>query len=628
MTAQLSSESRAERKFENYAFIDAIESYEKLMDKGMYSEQILRRLGDAYYVTGNYRKAAERYSNLMSLDSIAIDAGYLYRYAVAMKSLGQYETSDFLMKRFAEVSSNDQRAIAFAKNQEYLNNISELSNRYKLEKLDINSAQSDFAPSFYKDTLIFTSARDTGFIIKKTHAWTKQPFLNLYKVQKNSDSLMVIDEFSEDINSFAHESSTVFTKSGGTVYFTRNNAEKRQFKRDNKGVSRLKLMRADLIDGIWQNELLLPFNAEGYSTANPALSRDGKILYFVSDMPGTLGQSDIFKVSINTDGTFGEPENLGPKVNTEGRETFPFIDDNGLLYFSTDGRPGLGGLDVYVAKIMGETAEVLNLGEPINSRYDDFSFIINSKTNSGYFASNRPGGKGDDDIYGFSGTAPIAFGCSATASGFVINQVDGSLVSKTTIEVIDGKGNLINSTSTNNTGEFSVTIDCAESKDFLIIGKKEGYGEGNVEISFLGSNDLNEIEVGLQPIEKAVEVGTDLVEYLELAPIYFDTNNSEIRPDAEVELDKVIEYMTKFPEIKVSIRSHTDSQGRDAYNLSLSERRAKSSMDYLISNGIDAERLTAQGFGETQLKNKCANGIQCSKEEHEENRRSEFIVIQ
>ncbi|NKI30703.1 OmpA family protein [Croceivirga thetidis] len=628
LVGQLSKEDKAKKEFDNYEFIDAIESHEKLVEKGMYNADILKRLGDANYVTGNYKKAAEWYSNLMSLDSLAIDAGYLYRYAQSMKSLGQYETSDFLMKRFAEVSTEDQRALEFAKNQEYLNEISEKSGRFELIKVNFNSKLSDFAPSFYQDTLVFTSARDTGLVIKKNHAWTKQPFLNLYKVDENESGDGVVMEFSAEVNSFAHESSTVFTKSGNTVYFTRNNAEKNQFKRDKKGVSRLKLMRADYIDGVWQNEFVLPFNEDGFSTANPALSPDEKTLYFVSDMPGTIGQSDIFKVAINSDGSFGDPENLGPKVNTEGRETFPFIDANGLLYFSSDGRPGLGGLDVFVANIKGANAEVQNLGKPVNSPSDDFSFIINPKTNSGYFASNRSGGKGDDDIYAFVATVPITFGCTATASGFVINEVDGSLVAKANIEVINRQGQVVGSTITNNTGEFSISLDCAETQDFLIIGKKEGFGEGNVEISFIGSFDVNEIEIGLKPDEKPAEVGTDLAEVLELQPIYFDKNKSDIRPEAEIELDKVIEYMSKFPEVKVSIRAHTDSQGRDSYNLSLSDRRAKSSMDYLVANGIAEERLTAEGFGETQLVNECANGVECSKEKHEENRRSEFIIVQ
>ena len=626
---QLSKEDKAKREFDNYEFVDAIASFEKLVSKGMYTEKILQKLGDANYVTGNYRKAAEWYSNLMSLDSLAIDAGYLYRYAQSMKSLGQYETSDYLMKRFAEVSAEDQRALEFAKNQSYLTEINESSGRYALRPLNINSEWSDFAPSFYKDTIIFTSARDTGLVIKKTHAWTKQPFLNLYAAETFEDGkLGVVKEFSEEINSFAHESSTTFAQSGNTVYFTRNNAENRQFKRDKKGVSRLKLVRADFIDSEWQNEYVLPFNVEGYSSANPALSPDGSILYFVSDMPGSLGQSDIFKVNINGDGSFSEPENLGPKVNTEGRETFPFVDSNGLLYFSSDGRPGLGGLDVFVANIGSATSEVRNLGEPINSKYDDFSFIIDIDRKSGYFSSNRPGGKGDDDIYAFDEIEAIAFGCTSTASGFVINENDGSLVSKTTIEVINRQGEIVATTVTNNTGEFSLSLDCSETKDFLIIGKKEGFGQGNSEINFNNSFEINEIEIGLKPEEKAAEVGTDLVQFLELENIYFDTNKSDIRPDAEVALDKIIEYMSKFPEIKVSIRSHTDSQGRDSYNLNLSERRAFSSMQYLITNGIGGERLTAEGFGETQLLNECANGVECEPDKHAKNRRSEFIVVQ
>jgi len=326
------------------------------------------------------------------------------------------------MSKFSEKISADRRASVYKNEKDYLEKIAKKPGRYKLRAFNYNSKYSDFAPSYYKEGLLFSSDRDTGNLARYRHTWNSKDFLDLYKVNVDSVSENKVVKYGEKtINTRLHESTSVSTKDGKTIYFTRNNIVEGKYVKDNKGVIRLKIFRAI----IENNEVVsiedLPFNSNEYSVANPALSPDEKTLYFASDMPGTLGESDIFKIAINNDDTFGTPENLGNNINTEARETFPFVASNEVLYFSSDGHVGLGGLDIFATKIAYNdyTGIVVNVGKPINSKMDDFTFIFNEKEKTGYFASNRKGGIGNDDIYGFREVEPIALECKQYVTGLV-----------------------------------------------------------------------------------------------------------------------------------------------------------------------------------------------------------------
>ncbi len=275
------------------------------------------------------------------------------------------------------------------------------SKNFILSILNINSRYSDYAPSFHQEELVFSSSRDVNRVTKSFDAFNNQPFLDLYAASKGTDKQR-IKKLKGKINSKFHESSPVFSSDGKTVYFTRNNYSNKKSKTSTEGNVLLKIYKANYQDGKWINVREVPFCSDEYSVAHPTLSPDGRFLYFASDMPGSLGKSDLYVVSVHEDGSFGTPENLGNQINTEGRETFPFMSDNGKLFFASDGHIGFGGLDIFMAMSnQDDVVEIYNLGEPINSSEDDFTFIINEKNKIGYFASNRKGGKGDDDIYGF-----------------------------------------------------------------------------------------------------------------------------------------------------------------------------------------------------------------------------------
>lgn len=617
---------RADKNFNDYAYVDAINSYGKLVKDGYSDDTIYKRLGNANYLNANYRAASEWYAKLFNIEGLSIDADYYYRYAQTLKSLGEYRKSNEWMEKFISISNADGRAAKYSANRDYLNTIKNNSGKYTVEAVNFNSTYSDFAPMFYGEGLIFSSARDTGLTSKKIHEWNNESFLNLFKATGPEGNLSEISRLSKELNTRAHESSTTFTADGKTMYFTRNNFSK-GFSRDDEGVSRLQVFRSTLVDGKWQHTLALPFNATAYSVAHPTLNQEGTKLYFASDMPGTLGQSDIFYVTIDKDGNFGPPQNLGASVNTEGRESFPFVGTDNILYFSSDGHPGLGGLDVFATNSeKGEGINtVINLGEPINTAEDDFSFVVDTGKNKGYFASNRPGGMGNDDIYSFEVLEPPSFICNTKITGVVKNQEDGSILANADVQILNNTGEELGKTVSDENGKFDLDIACTK-EELTVIAVKTDYTEGKT--SFTPDNkETPTLILMLSPFKMLPGIGDDLLKSLEIPMIYFDFDKENIRQDARKEMEKILKYMTDYPELKLDIRSHTDSRGNDAYNMALSERRAQSTKAYLISKGIAANRLSAQGYGESQLTNACTNGSACSRLQHESNRRTEFILV-
>ncbi|MEN1785927.1 MAG: OmpA family protein [Bacteroidota bacterium] len=623
IVAQDSKIKRANERFDEFAYMRAILSYEELVDNGYDDKQIFQRLGNANYWNARYEEASQWYGRAMQLENTDVDSELYYRYAQSLKSSGEYDQSNKWMQQLSSASTNDQRAKNFEDNINYLDRIQENSGRYDLELLSINSPQSDFAPSLRGNELIFSTARDTGSTTKYIHKWNNGSFLNLHSsnISKDGD-LTAPEKFSNAINTKTHESSSTFTKDGKTIYFTRNNSKNRGFARDSMGISRLKIYKAVFKDEKWQEPIALPFNSDDYSSAHPALSSDGKTLYFCSNMPGSLGDSDIFKVSINEDGSFGTPENLGAAINTESRETFPFILED-VLYFSSDGHPGLGGLDVFAVQLGNPKTKVINLGKPLNSQQDDFSFILKDN-GKGYFASNRSGGLGGDDIYAFVETKPLVFECNAAVTGIAIAKESGSPLSDAKVIFKDGE-TVVGETRSDEKGRFEMVLDCAEA--VTVSADKEGYLTINRTFE---NADNTAKELVLELVKEAPPapmVGADLLEFLNSDLVYFNLNKANLSADAQDILLKAVVYLQANPNVKIQVQAHTDAKGSDRYNQKLSERRAKATVNFLIANGIDAKRLDGKGFGKTQLANTCAVWEECDQKENGKNRRANLVVV-
>lgn len=615
--AQGSKLNKADKKYDKYSYIDAIEIYEKVAEKGYKSAELFEKLGNAYYFNGELDKASKWYGELFALNQ-EVDSEYYFRYAQALKAEGNYEKSNQYMELFAQ-KTNDTRAKLFQENKDYLTDIDAVSGKYTMDKTDINSEFYDYGPTFFGKQIVFTSSRSEGNQYSKIHEWTKQNFTDLFVASiDNEGKLGSVENFSKTVNTKYNESSPVFTKDGKTMYFTRNNYNDGKKRISDDKVIMEKIYKAELINGEWTNVKELPFSNDNYKTAHPALSPDEKTMYFASDMPGSFGNSDLYKVSIDSNGNFGSPENLGPTINTEGRETFPFVDADNNLFFASDGHPGLGGLDIFEAKSANNSFEKpVNVGKPLNSPMDDFGYITN-KDGLGFFSSNRDGGTGFDDIYTFTV-------CTHTLSGLITDVDTKEILPNAKVILFDDKMNKISETTSSDKGAYSFKIEC--NKKYYVRAAKEEYETTEKSFGPVTKTGESKLDIELKRNIFPVEVGTDLAKILDVSIIYFDLDKWNIRPDAAEDLEKIIAVMNQYPNMSIDIRSHTDSRQTHKYNELLSDRRAKSTLEFMVKNGINRNRLTAKGYGETQLVNNCSDDIPCSEAEHQKNRRSEFIVL-
>ena len=615
---------QATKEYDNYAYLRTSEILLDVANNGYRSVDLLQKLGNSFYFNNKMEDAAKWYGELMEMNE-PVDAEYYFRYAQALKSVENYTESDKWMKKFHEANKSDLRGRAFASRVDYLSKIEAASRDFEVKNLDINSDKSDFGTIQYKNQIIFASTRGGG----KKYQWNEQPFLDLFSAVKQEDgSYNNVKEFGGDINTKYHESTVSFTPDDKAMYFTRNNYFEGKYKKGEDGVNRLKIYKANKGDyDKWENIESIPFNSDNYSVAHPSVNIKGTKLYFASDMPGTLGSSDIFVVDINDDGTLGEPVNLGASVNTEGHETFPFINEVGDLYFSSNGFAGLGGLDVFVIRDFenrlekGQPLTLENVGKPINSSKDDFAYYENLTTEEGFFTSNRDGGKGDDDIYTFKFPE-----CVQVVEGIVKDKDTQEIIPGATVTLFDGEGKQIDKVVVGDDAAFSFDVEC--DKEYLIRVEKETYSSDEKRFTTPNKKQELKLEINLEQDEQEIKPGDDLAKTLDIPIIYFDFDKSNIRPDAEVELQKVIAVLNKYPTMKIDVRSHTDSRATTQYNDALSKRRNKSTIDYIVKKGnISKDRLTGQGYGESQLVNKCSDGVDCTETEHQLNRRSEFIII-
>ena len=621
---------KANEMYKNFAYVDAIRIYESIAKKGFVNQEMLESLGNAYYYNAEYKKALPWYKQLFENKKYNVKPEYYYRYAQVLKSVGKYDDANKMMAKFAELTDDkDTRAVLFEENKDYQEVIQANSGRFKLNPIALNTEYSEYGPAFYGDKIVFAAATSGKASKGGVSKWTGEGFYDLYVTDRNKQKLSNKKPLSDVINTKFNESTAVFTKDGKTVYFTRNNYVNKKLGTDKNNTILLKILRATKdSNGEWGNVVEIPFNSDQYNVAHPALSPDEKYLYFASDMAGSLGASDIFRVEILGDNKYGKPENLGNVINTPGRESFPFISKNNVMYYSSDGFPGLGGLDIFAVKFYdnGTTSKPINIGRPGNSADDDFCFIMDSDSKIGFLTSNRPGGKGRDDIYSFLEEKPLTFDCEKMLKGVLKDAKTNNVIVDGLIVLSDRTMKEVAKQRTKEDGSFAFSeVDCKELYYYLR-GEKEKYETAEVKVSTDKEGETY-YEMLLKPREVAISKNTDLAKVFDIKEIYFDLNKSDIRPDAAIELAKIVEVMKQYPKMKIDIRSHTDSRASDAYNLALSDRRAKSTLEWIVKQGIERKRLTAKGYGETRLVNRCSNGVECTEEEHQANRRSEFIVV-
>ena len=612
VSAQNSKTKKADNLYDRLAYTDAAQAYQKVLKRGTTDVYVFERLANCYYFINDTKKAEMYYKRVAKSKDANPEA--IYNYAQTLKANGKFSDYNTWMKNFAKLSPNDTRVKEFMKNPNYIPKIMDDMARYTATNMeDINSEYADFGGIVYGKDFYFASGRNTS---RKTYQWNEEPYLEIYKATNVGGTMKNAELLNGDVNTKYHESNAVISADGKRMYFDRNDYFEGDYDKSANGINQINLYYAENIDGKgWSGVVSAPFNNNEYSTGHPALSQDGKTLYFVSDMPGGKGGSDIYMVAINSDGSLGTPERLADNINTEGKELFPYVDSNGTLYFSSNGHMGIGGLDVFYAEAQGSGFGVVNnLGNGVNSPADDFAYKYDPTTQSGYVSSNREGGMGSDDIYM---VAAVEIPCEVTIAVLVTNQNTNAAVAGARVDLYDTMGNRLSTKTSNVDGMVSFKAACDQPHELQAVLADYESNAGKVA----SANDQKvSVTIALKPIEEII-----VEDQIVLNPILFDLDKSNIKPQAAFELDKVVSIMNKYPEMVIAVGAHTDSRATDAYNLTLSEARAQSTVQYIISKGINAKRINGKGYGETQPKVSC--GDTCSEAEHQLNRRSEFTIV-
>jgi len=604
VSAQNKNTKIADKLFARFEYVDAVKEYQKLVENGKADPYVYKQLADANYNMFNSAEAIKWYIKATETEQ---DAETYYRYAQMLKAEGKYDDANKQMRKFAAAAPSDLRAKAFNENPNYIPSLLDKTKLFNVKSSDISSDKSDFGAVLYDNSLYFTSARNGA---RKNYGWTEEPFLDIYKADYNTDGTITNASPVTELNSKWHDGPITISADGKTAYFASESYKEKQSspkdKKANAKYSQVYLFSATKNGDSWGTPSSLPFNDKSFSNSNPSLSRDGKTLYFSSNRPSSVGGTDIWKVAVNADGTYGEPQNLGNKVNTEGNETFPFIaDDNKTLYFASSGKQGFGGLDVYQIDLTN--GEATNLGKPVNTEKDDFAFTFNESKKIGFLSTNR---SGNDDIFIVN---PI---CAVDVLIVVTNAKTGEILANASVSILDDKKNVIATQMSNAKGEVSYKVEC--DRAYVVQASKDGF-EGNTFAVTKSKGPKAKVDAALQPIDVIV-TETEII----LKPIYFEFDKSNITQEGAFELDKLVQVMKNNDKMVILAKSHTDSRGSDKYNLTLSERRAKSTVQYIISKGITASRISGKGMGELEPKEVCNP---CTEAQHALNRRSEFLIV-
>lgn len=718
--AQSGMLAKGDSYFQKLGYHEAIQCYEKVLGTEFDSPEMQGKLAYSYLVCGSFANAEKTYQKLTSSRKQAEDFYYL---AYAQMCLNKNTDAAKNFQQFITLKPADYRAKLFVQNPNYLSDLLKEAPYFAIKPVSINTNHADFGvyPNTATKKAVIVSSRRRTVFGDIRWAGNNDYFLEYFRTDLTENGgLSKPRHMCSRINSGRHEGPLCFSADGKTVYFTSNNRNRKSKKLGKDGIQHLNIYIADVVNNKWKNVREFAYNSQDYATGHPVLSTDGKTLYFVSDMPGGFGGADIYSVSVLPDGGFSKPINLGVNVNTEGQEMFPWIYKD-LLFFASNGRPGFGGLDLFVKPLAMEIA-AKNAGKEINTVSDDFALTLMSDNQFGFVASNRTGGQGSDDIYSAELLRPFVF--STLFKGTAIDAQTGAILANATVKITDPSGKVIATLQTDDKGQFSIPLE--PGKTYAIATTKDGYENNLSKVEIPTNKELVEQKLPLaqvpnyavrllvsdsktkKPISnvkvvikdltrnevlidettdadgdvmkkleryakndqlnlsidlvcpgylaknvtyndkitaagiiqlheklnvdlQAIEVGGDLAKMLEIKPIYFDLNKFNIRPDAAIELEKIIKVMNENPTMVIELGSHTDCRGSVKSNETLSSNRAKSSANYIKARITNPERISGRGYGESKLLNDCgcegAVKSTCTEEQHQLNRRTEFIII-
>jgi len=598
-----------------------------------------------YFVAESYR-LSNRIQYATPYYLIAKEKGYEDKnihlhLAYAAKANGKYADARKYLNEFIDSKPSRELVVKAEIELDNLPAVEEYSKKpspVKIQGLVGNTNQAEFGPIKMGDELILTSSKKP--LIYKNNGL---PFLGLYKAHlKSPGEIEKLELFSANLlDANANEGTPAFSKDGNTMVFARGNSGKSKDPSPD-----VDLYISTKRDGNWSTPERLAISDSIGWDGSPSFSRDGKTLYFASNRRGGKGGLDLYRAPMDNSGRFGRPINLGSTINTRGNEIFPYVSEDGKLYFSSDGHPSLGGLDLFVASRSGDEIQIEHLGIPINSVGDDFGLFLADST-QGYFSSNRVGGKGDDDIYFFESTGSedrwwsneISISESTEPAKVALYHLRTQILNARNKPIANAKVGIkrngeIQPVQFTDKNGYLPLIDLSPADQISFNASKENYLTKRSEFLMDGreipkqllKKELTDTTFDHKITLGIAEVGEELGALFEVNPIYYDLDKSAIRPDAAVELDKIVQVLKDNPAISIELGSHTDARASASYNLKLSQRRAESAVKYIIEHGIEAVRIKAKGYGETQLINGCSDGVDCSEEAHQENRRTEFKI--
>lgn len=601
----------AENYYMEYSYSKAIPKFEKALKKD-FNAEAARHLAESYRKVGNSVHSEIWYKRLVKSPEVIPD-DRLFLAEVLMEN-GKYGEAKVWFQDYLQYSSTNKKVKRLIQACDSIHLFFKDTVTYSIFLPGFNKdSEANFSPAYYRQGLVFLSDRSASGKNDELSTWTGKEYLDLfYTTQLNNNAWLEPELLKGDINGLYDEGPAVFSADNTTIYFTRTDYSGKVVEKNQKDISLLKLYYGKLYGNQWKLETLLPFNSTDYSVGHPAISPNGKKFYFVSDMPWGYGGTDIYEV-ILSDGKWSEPKNLGPGVNTEGNEMFPFIAADSTIYFASDGHFGLGGLDIFSSNWDGTNwTRPENLQHPVNSSKDDFGFIIDSSNTSGYFSSNRL--KNTDKIFGFKKSLPVfSYNLVVLDKKSARPVKDFSLLDKTGKP---GEPALAKGVD----GILKMNLSRNTAYDLLLKGK--GYYALPLAISTVGKRK-SEVIIDTLTVEK-IELNKSVV----WKSIYFNKKELNITPATSQALDSLVNILEMNPELQIEISSHTDSRGAFGDNLTLSRKRSDEIAMYLINKGINPPRLISIGYGESKLLNGCRDGILCLEEDHRQNNRIEIKVIE
>ena len=625
---------KANKKNKRGEYQAAITSYEKLLNNPKHKAESNFQIAEAYRLTNRIKKAKSYYQ-------AAIKSGYknaevFFYYGLSLKANGMYTQAEDQIARFIRSENiNEDIAIWAEKELENLVALKAIEDKesyYRVKALDvINTPSAEYSPVYKDGELYFTSNRDS----ERTYKATGTGFTNIYKAKTNGARVdtTTIEKLNELINSEnANEGSVTFSPDGKSMVFAKGNTGKR------KGAVDINLYISRLRNRMWSEPRLLSISRGDSWDSSPAFSRDGRTLYFSSNRKtaGSYGGTDLYSAKMDARGRFGKVKNLGGEINTPGNEMFPYIANDGTLYFSSDGQPGYGGLDLFTAKRRSGVISIENLGQPVNSSSDDFGIYL-FKADRGFFTSNRPEGKGDDDVWTFVNDDPNLKTVNYFLKGKTMTHLeeeDPEILGNVKVFLIDYQGDVLDEMVTGKEGEFNFRL--YENENYTLLAEKEGAEAQEYYVTRLDYTTVGKAVDQESLVNLVNNITYDTLIFLDkiiidksivLENIYYDFNKWDIRADAAVELDKLTDILNDNPGISIELSSHTDSVANDAYNQRLSQRRAESAVRYIVASGIESNRITAKGYGESMpiARNTNPDGTD-NPEGRQQNRRTEFKV--